>query len=289
MDQTVPTAAAKATFNLRSLLTDGVAIALATAFAYFATFVYEVAYCSNFAIPISLITPNTSTILVAAAAIGTIFVSSIQLLALTTPLFRKSKKKNASSLWAVLGAIIVGLIVISKIYELNAKQLGYIVLGLIVLFLSPIIPLTAMGIWHLIKSKIFRRPARKVSTTVATTTASAEPKEELWLTADEFLENWIPQKIVRQILFFGGIILIAYIVGDGNASTQKRFLVFKDHPDVAVLRIYGDLMISAKFNRETKEVSSELSLLWLSEKKQITFANEEIGPLKLAKPKKMSN
>lgn len=71
------------------------------------------------------------------------------------------------------------------------------------------------------------------------------------------------------------------MIGNGNATTQVRFMTLRDAPDSVVLRNYGDLLIVAKFSRETKQLASELSLLWLSDKKQLDFKNEFIGPLSL--------
>jgi hypothetical protein len=271
-------------FNIKSILTDGVLIAIATAFAYFATFVYEIGYCSNFLIPFSLISPNTSTILVAAAAIGSIFVSSMNLLGFTTPLFRRAKKGDGDIILAFTGFFIIALIFATKIYDLSFKQIGYAVLGFLIFMILPIIPIFFSSIWKYLKSKV------KKNNTLSQPTHKNEKKEEeketLSFSVDEFLENWMPQKIVRVFVFFGIVLLIAFIVGDGNASTQKRFLTLKNSPSTAVLRIYGDLMITAPFDREKHEIFDEISLIWLSEKKQMDFFNEEVGPLKMKKTDK---
>lgn len=261
--------------NLRSLLTDGVLIALATAFVYLATFVYELGYCVHFGIPFSLISLNTSTILVAAAAIGSTFISMANLLGFTTPLFRKSKKLDGSSFWGFLGITLVAVIFFAKAYDLSWKNIAYILGGLLAIAAAIFLLALFTAIIFSFVEK-FRKP--KISTVV-----SKDSSEEFSIMPDDFLRNWLPPKFVRVIFFLGGALLAAYSIGNGNATTQNKFLLLKDTPNFAVLRIYGDLLILASFEKASKEVSNELSLIWISEKKQIGFINQEVGPLKLKK------
>lgn len=265
--------------TLRGLLTDGVALACATAFVYFTTFVYESGYCAHFLIPLSLISPNTSTIMVAGAAIGLIFVSSANLLGFTTPLFRKGKK-STDPIWTVLGICAVSLIVLHKIYEFTWSQLGWILLSLVLFFfVLPIFFFIIVLFIRWLKGKIAPTPEKNF-TADKEISKKPRPNSDLWFSFDEFLENFFPQKAVRLFLLSAAVIMLAWTVGNGNATTQKRFLTIKEAPNLVVLRIYGDSFIVAAFNRETHEISDELSLISLSDKKQINLVNENIGPLK---------
>lgn len=260
--------------RVRSLLTDGIVIAVATAFAYLATFLYEVGYCSNFHIPYALINPNTSTLLVAAAAIGSVFFTSANLLGITTPLFRKAKGGNHG--WGLLGYASVAAILILQIYEPTLKQIGWTVLALVVIFVVvPFILILTMMLW----TAVWRRLRKPKAPTVEVEPKATVVKEEYYLSIDEFLENWLPPKVTRWFLFVAGVLLFALAVGNGNAKTQKRFLITKSAPELVVLRIYGDVMIAATFDRASKETLDGLTVMSMSEKKQLDFYNEKIGPL----------
>lgn len=105
---------------------------------------YEVGYCKSFNIPYSLINPNTSTLLVAAAAIGSIFLTSANLLGFTTPLFLRAKKGSTG--WGLIGYATVGAILMVKIYEPSVKQFGQAVLALLLIFI--VAPIVLMLIWE---------------------------------------------------------------------------------------------------------------------------------------------
>lgn len=281
---------------LKSLLTDGMAIAAATAFAYFSSFVYESGYCSHFAIPLSLINPNTATILLAVFAIGAIFISSANLLGLTTPLFRRAKKSKDNPLWLLAGVTLVALIVFHKIYDFTWRQFGWIAAGIFALVVFFVLGTTVFVLFEVWRSRRTARKAAKnnampsspASATVAPSAKANEESERSWLSIDEFLEIFLPPKAVRFFLLAVGVLMTAWLVGNGNATNQKKYLTLRDSPNHVVLRIYGDMMITATFNRETREVSDELSILWLGEKKQMNFVNEDIGPLQLQRPPKLS-
>lgn len=98
------------------------------------------------------------------------------------------------------------------------------------------------------------------------------------------MDDWFGRGWMITFLALVGMLALAYTVGHGEASRKERYLTLKEAPDTVVLRTYGDVFISARFDRATKEMSNDIVLMWLSEKKQTEFRNELIGPLVLAKP-----
>lgn len=54
-------------------------------------------------------------------------------------------------------------------------------------------------------------------------------------------------------------------------------------PEVVVLRIYGDYLVTAPFDRTTKQFEKKLSLLKISEMAEVPLTYEKAGPLH-AKP-----
>lgn len=279
--------------GLHTILTDGFAIAVATAFAYFLSFVYELGYCSRFAIPAALISPNTSTILVMAAAVGSVFISTANFLGFTTPLFRKAKKEGGNPTWSLLGYTAIAIILSQAIYKYTFRQF-FVTLGWLLALLLALVILSgfyavAVTFWQRFRNKkrLAARSKNLSQTGAEQNTAlikqKPEPSENISYSLDEFFENWMPPKLARLTLLVLMLLFVAWILGDGNASTQQKFLTMRDAPNSVVLRIYGDLMIVASVDRETHEVSEDLSLVWISEKKQLNFVNENVGPLTLKK------
>lgn len=255
--------------GVRSLITDAMVIATATAFAYFATFIYELGFCYHFDLPASLINPNVATILVAAGALCGVFIASVNFLGFTAPLFHAAGDPSRSSyrpLYLYTGmALFLGIIVM-KVYDFGWRGvLGYLAGALFigtvmfgpVLFLNRGVPLRERLDADM---KIQRRDPFRF---------------------DRLLEFWLDSRAINCLYVFGAFLGFAWMIGNGNANTQTRFMTFRDAPDSVVLRNYGDLLIVAKFSRQTKQLTDELSLVWLSDKRQIDLRNEFVGPLSL--------
>ena len=75
-------------------------------------------------------------------------------------------------------------------------------------------------------------------------------------------------------------IMFARDAGHSNALRKKEFLVYGISSDIAVLRIYDDLMICAQFDKVTKEVKSKFVFRRVADEPNLMFINESIGPLK---------
>ncbi|HEX8144645.1 MAG TPA: hypothetical protein VF553_18905 [Pyrinomonadaceae bacterium] len=73
---------------------------------------------------------------------------------------------------------------------------------------------------------------------------------------------------------------LTFVVGQAEAINQRNFLVINTSPEMAVLRIYGDNMSCAPFNRETKEVQKSFVIIKAADNPKHSFNLEDIGPLK---------
>jgi len=73
---------------------------------------------------------------------------------------------------------------------------------------------------------------------------------------------------------------VAYLVGNGEAVRQERFLVLQDSPDFVLVRSYGDVMIAAKVDRTKKTTGNDILLLRTSSRDKFEFRTETLGPLK---------
>ena len=73
--------------------------------------------------------------------------------------------------------------------------------------------------------------------------------------------------------------MAAAIVGTEHATKRVSFLVASTKPETVVLRIYGDRMICASFNRITRQVEPNFVLLKVAEDPRLRLRLEPVGPL----------
>jgi hypothetical protein len=86
------------------------------------------------------------------------------------------------------------------------------------------------------------------------------------------------------IIFAFGI--ISYINGRNSAHTQQQKELHiiaqpPDIPEVVVLQIYGDYLLTATFDRATKVIKKQLYILKVSEMAKTPLTTEKVGPLQV--------
>lgn len=85
------------------------------------------------------------------------------------------------------------------------------------------------------------------------------------------------QGLVTFILILA--LALAFQFGRSEAQRNTEYLVLEGTPETAVLRIYGDTLVAASFNRSTHELGQTFILLDIHELSGRIFKNENIGPL----------
>ncbi|MCK4472257.1 MAG: hypothetical protein KAW49_10775 [Anaerolineae bacterium] len=137
-------------------------------------------------------------------------------------------------------------------------------LALLIQFVAPIFTQRGKGT-YLEKLEAEDRDAREIAKTAK------------WVVPD-----WLAQALDRIGiigLVFLTTILLARGVGGTLASSQQEFLVTSTSPEMVVLRIYGDNLVCAPFNRSTGEVEQRFVVLKTAEDPDLMLALEEVGPL----------
>ena len=76
------------------------------------------------------------------------------------------------------------------------------------------------------------------------------------------------------------LLVISNNAGDAAALKQEEFLVANTSPEMVVLRIYGDHLICAPFDRATKEAQRSYSVLNVADDPQLMVRLEKVGPLR---------
>lgn len=86
----------------------------------------------------------------------------------------------------------------------------------------------------------------------------------------------------RYYLFWLFLIFwIAGSAGKAKAVNEQEFFVLASAPNTVVLRIYGDRMICAPFNREDRKVERSLIIYRTDANPPLKLMLEEVGPLSL--------
>ena len=256
--------------DTRSLLTEGVLLAVASAYVYFITFVYEYGFCSYFDIPASLIAPNVSTFLVTAVALGVTLLPALQFLAFTTPLFKAARDPNRRAyrdVYAITAVLSVAGILLAAIYGISLVGVALYV-GASLTFLAFLFLPAILSDRHLPISERLSKDA------------DIQDKDPFVTT--NLFEGWVSYRKMRIGLLAFVALGVAYLVGDAEARHKKQFVALKADEDMVLLRTYGDLLIFTKIDKEAHVQS--LRLLWLSEKKELDLVTRKVGPVTQTPP-----
>jgi hypothetical protein len=86
-------------------------------------------------------------------------------------------------------------------------------------------------------------------------------------------------QIIAVVLSIG--LPMFYSAGRSAALHQEEFLVVGSSPEMVVLRIYGDNLICAQLNRETRKVERKFVILKAGANSKLMLRLERVGPLGL--------
>lgn len=96
-------------------------------------------------------------------------------------------------------------------------------------------------------------------------------------------------KFASSIVFAMLVILSSHLMGNGASVEQVEYTTIKNYKNVVVLRQYGDLLICAEFNPETKNVKEELLLINISNQDSLILKTSKVGPLSFNIEKESKN
>ena len=252
--------------DTRTLLTEGVLLAAASAFIYAITFVYEYGYCRYFGIPASLISPNASTFLVAGFALGVTLLPALNFLAFTTPLFkaaRDPRHRAFRDVYASLAILSAAGVLLGAIYGVSLR--GFVMyIGGSAAFLS-----------FLFLPALLSNRNLPISERLA---KHADVQDRDPFAATNLFEGWATRRHL-QLGTLGLIaLLVANLIGDAEARNKRHFLALKSDPGFVLLRNYGDLMILGKLGE--LQPADDVRLMRLNDTKELDFVFRNIATLK---------
>jgi len=216
---------------------DTLIIAYCTALATVSAFVYELAFAIQFNIPFSLISINWATIVYASLAILAFVYSFIVFLGL---IYSSEPVHKYNTIATILTTVTFIALWVYVVFNKQYNQNMNSTLG----FLQIIS-------YGLIITKL--RSAKLI--------------------------ELIPREVYIPTLFFFLCPCLLMHYGAYNSVTSSNYYVLNSGStaEVAVLRIYGERMICAPFDRQKKTLGNSISILPLSIKPTLTW--ETIGPL----------
>ena len=129
-------------------------------------------------------------------------------------------------------------------------------------------------IWPLITQKAKGSYAEKL---VGQDQIEQEAKVHLlWHVVDSKYGRWLVTTLVWVYL----AIAFTHVVGLQSAVSRRIFDVPDGVSDTAIVAIYDDTMISAKFDPDSRELTGSLRIVKLADKSPLAIHAEIVGPLK---------
>ena len=254
----------------RSWLTEGIMIALILASAYLWALYYEVGFCEYFHIPYGLISMSPTT--VSASSLPAFFyLSLLVIFLLFVVFFVVYEQISMLAFFVLIGMGSIWMVLFSG--EPYQSRISVAVLTLMVLgiFLIPPYrrPRAEGNYWR-------RLWVHLLQTT--SPTAGTRSRLQLQVRPPESLLIFV---IVIIIWFF---IPLSRWLGKEEAKGWKNFQVIaaeRPRREVAVVRVYGDYLLTVPFDRTTKEFEKKLYILKISDMLEVPLVLEDIGPLRL--------
>jgi hypothetical protein len=248
----------------RTNLSEGILIAIASSGAYLLAFYYEKGFSSFFEIPVNFVSVSFVNIFI----FGTFLIGFLVLFFLpanivTLVLFRLPPELSRSVFPVLLCLVFIAV----HLYTFGLSNWTPLVIGVAVALFFLLFEL----VWPLIMHRDRSRYIEKL-----------EAQREL----DKKEVNLVD--LIQRLYGIGPIITILALllginfsesVGKAQAMKQTDFLVTNTSLEMVVLQIYGENMICAPFNRDTKEVQTRFTIIKMAEDSKLAFNLEKVGPL----------
>jgi len=229
-------------------LSEAILLAIVTAVAYLGAFCYEFGYANFFGIPTHFIEISILKIIISLC-----LVAYFALLVLGT----------SSFLWMFLP---------KKYDKISSVALPVVLFFVLLLIMN-------IDIWI----KVIFGATGFLMGGYMTATHQEKKGKRLF---DRILEKTLGEKLASFVrkgtLFLILFITIAFSVGKGTASWGKKFMVLEDLPQTVVLRKYGEILICAPFDSETREIKGQFIIRRMPEMSKLRFSVQSVGPLKKA-------
>ncbi len=269
-DQTVNNARQRERF-----LTAGLVSSFAAVMAYVLAFLFEFGYTTHFKILPELITVSLTGVFISLLTLALGLTPVVQIV---QPLIRfwveQDKRRLLVRIYSVLGFILcLSIIVTSVAYAFEGVLMPslqvWLSLPIIFIEASVALCLYLIAVLVLLLRKDKKRLKRKTN----------------W-SPGETIDDWMfwvsASKGLATVLILSILLMVsAFDIGKFYAANfSKEFLVVSRPREAVVLRVYGDNMILAPFDRSSKQTETEFFVLRLADTVDHPMRLENVGPLK---------
>lgn len=249
-------------------LSEGLIIAASSVIAYLFAFIYEAGFAKIFDIPLHFVTLSLTNVFITGGSLllisltlfilaDLIFVIFVSFLKSDSPIYRRLVKL------APMVFFSIALLFFQINTALQAGLKGLIASWLLIAFFEFGFPLITQRHKASYRDKL-------------------EAQDQLVVqreTLRDYAVGLLGEGLYRTIYFLSLALVVTYVAGQSTALRQREFLVTATSPEMAVLRMYGDKMICAPFDRSTGEVERSFTVLRIAEDSGLTLHLERVGPL----------
>lgn len=246
------------------LLSGGMLVGIATMYGYLLAYRYQLGYADYFGIPPELIVVEIKHVLTVTFWILAFFFFGLPIINIIYGLFTSDDiLKNKIGIYIIS---IAFLLFFGLFYDVGWDGwLAFLIVILVYTFLD--------FIWPIISIRNKKSYREKVH--------------------ESYLREYPSINVIRAIGNFLGIrftfiiwigfilILLAHAKGEFDARTRLKFFVTKNGSEMVILNFYGDNVILAPFDRNTKEIYKKFEIKNLQESPLPMLVPENVGPLKL--------
>lgn len=254
----------------RFQLSEAVLLAGASAVAYLFAFLYERGFTSFFGIPTQFVNVSLVTLLIFGAGVFTLLILTLGLIDMFFP-FMPKHPYLAHYIPRLTLQLFIFILIPIVLLEGHRWRLFVFMFGawLGTVFLMLILPLITKrkrGDWKKIYDAEMEREIQQ-----------SPPGPGLYnLIGNRYgLKN-----LSLSVFMIFYCSLLASMAGEAQAMNQQNFLVLNTTPEMVVLRVYGENIICAPFDRTAKEVKKGFLILKMAEDSKLIMNLETVGPLK---------
>ena len=251
-------------------LPEALFIAILSAGAYWLTFIYEAGYLSSFDLPLHLVEVSLqTTFIVALALTGAMWVlfSLINIVAMSWPEHPAIQQK-------VFRICLMLLYPLWHWLNYRFRPQDWIV------YLFPLAFIVIFELlWPLL---VFHKKGRSLRERIIADETAESPARERMIFGRIFAAFGPHAYNLFIFLIIGSV--LSYTAGRAKSETQKEYFVFDDAPNVAVVRIYHDMIIAVPFDLGTKTIQSQIIIRKIGTEKVKFTLGRDVGPLKKQKP-----
>lgn len=259
-------------------ISEGILIAIISAYAYLYVFLNEYGFVSFFNLPESYIRVSLEQILFH-SILMIIFVFFVLFMLYNSRYFIRVRMKdsrysddflNNSAKIALVPGMLLGLLVVFNI----AFEFIEPIIGITLSFVIILIFVTIYFYWQVIvkKNHLKRHSSEKYG--------NKDNRVEISIFSYKLRLNYIDIFVIFTILI--GFLSFSYMNGYGTAKTRESFFVVNTNPEMVILKSYGETHLLAPFDRKTNIIKRKFTTAEIKDELGLFASYEHLGRLKPA-------